>query len=385
MAAISVYRWWVVQFALLAMIAVSTAFVVEIADPQQAHAQSSVRPPANAVGGAPQGGEVPGGSMGNLSDSETWRAIRKGITGTVSIPDKQAGQLVQSEGDNWRAIKNGPIATWGALGLAGMLILLTLFYLARGKIMVDHGMSGRTITRFRDIERMGHWLLAVSFIILAVTGLNIIYGKHVLLPVLGPEIFATITMAGKWLHNYVAFAFMVSLVLVFVLWVKHNFPNRYDLQWLLKGGGMFVKGSHPPAKKFNAGQKILFWLVILGGVSISLSGIALLFPFQTKMFADTFAILNVLGFNLPTELTPLQEMQLATAWHAIVSLFLIVIVIAHIYIGSIGMEGAFDAMGTGEVDENWAKEHHSVWAKEEIQARGKGGGKAPAGATAPAE
>ncbi|MEM9670940.1 MAG: formate dehydrogenase subunit gamma [Pseudomonadota bacterium] len=385
MAAISVYRWWVVQFALLAMIAVSTAFVVEIADPQQAHAQSSVRPPANAVGGAPQGGEVPGGSMGNLSDSETWRAIRKGITGTVSIPDKQAGQLVQSEGDNWRAIKNGPIATWGALGLAGMLILLTLFYLARGKIMVDHGMSGRTITRFRDIERMGHWLLAVSFIILAVTGLNIIYGKHVLLPVLGPEIFATITMAGKWLHNYVAFAFMVSLVLVFVLWVKHNFPNRYDLQWLLKGGGMFVKGSHPPAKKFNAGQKILFWLVILGGVSISLSGIALLFPFQTKMFADTFAILNVLGFNLPTELTPLQEMQLATAWHAIVSLFLIVIVIAHIYIGSIGMEGAFDAMGTGEVDENWAKEHHSIWAKEAIQERGKGRGKAPDGATAPAE
>ena len=152
MAAISGYRWWVVQFALLAMIAVSTTFVVEIADPQQAHAQSSVRPPANAVGGAPQGGEVPGGSMGNLSDSETWRAIRKGITGTVSIPDKQAGQLVQSEGDNWRAIKNGPIATWGALGMIGMLILLTLFYLARGKIMVDHGMSDGLASAERDIR-----------------------------------------------------------------------------------------------------------------------------------------------------------------------------------------------------------------------------------------
>ena len=386
MTAVSRCRWWVVQLAVLAMIALSTTFALEIADPQQAQAQSNVRPPANAVGsGAPQGGAVPGGSMGNLSDSETWRAIRKGISGTVSIPDKQAGQLVQSEGDNWRAIKNGPIATWGALGLAGMLILLTLFYLARGKIMVDHGMSGRTITRFRDIERMGHWLLAVSFIILAITGLNIIYGKHVLLPVLGPEIFATITQAGKWLHNYVAFAFMVSLVLVFVLWVKHNFPNKYDLQWILKGGGMFVKGSHPPSKKFNAGQKILFWLVILGGLSISLSGIALLFPFQTTMFADTFAILNVLGFNLPTDLSLLQEMQLATAWHAIASLFLIIVVIAHIYIGSIGMEGAFDAMGTGEVDENWAKEHHSIWAKEAIQSRGKGRGKGGAKAAAPAE
>ncbi|MDA7946861.1 MAG: formate dehydrogenase subunit gamma [Hyphomicrobiaceae bacterium] len=386
MTAISRCRWWVAQLAVLAVIALSTTFALEIADPQQVQAQSSVRPPAGAVQPAtPQGGEVPGGSMGNLSDSETWRAIRKGIQGNVSIPDKKAGQLVQSEGDNWRAFKNGPIATWGALGLAGMLLLLTLFYLARGRIMVDHGMSGRTITRFGDIERMGHWLLAVSFIILALTGLNIIYGKHVLLPVLGAEAFAAITAAGKWLHNYVAFAFMASLVLVFVLWVKHNFPNRYDLEWLLKGGGMFAKGSHPPAKKFNAGQKILFWLVILGGISISLSGIAMLFPFQTAMFADTFAILNLFGFNLSTDLTPLQEMQLATAWHAIVSLFLIVVVIAHIYIGTIGMEGAFDAMGSGEVDENWAKEHHSVWAKEAIQARGKGRSRAGAKAAAAAE
>ncbi len=390
MKAVSRCRWWVVQLAVLAMIAVGTTFALEIADPQQSHAQSSVRPPANAVGsGAPQGGEVPGGSMGNLSDSETWRAVRKGIQGTVSIPDKQAGQLVQSEGDNWRAFKNGPIATWGVIGLAGMVILLTLFYLARGRIMVDHGMSGRTITRFRDIERMGHWLLAVSFIILAISGLIITYGKYFILPVLGPAVFAEIARVSKWSHNYVAFAFMVSLVMIFVLWIKENFPNKYDLQWLARGGGMFVKGSHPPSKKFNAGQKILFWLVILGGTLLSLTGIAMLFPFQTSMFAGAFAILNVFGLGLPTDLTPLHEMQLATAWHTIVALVLIVVVIAHIYIGSIGMEGAFDAMGTGEVDENWAKEHHSIWAKEAIQsrgkARGKGRRKGGAKAAAPAE
>ncbi len=376
MTAISRCRWWVVQLAVLALIALGTTFALEIADPQQAQAQSSVRPPAGAVTqgapGGPVGGEVPGGSMGNLSDSETWRAIRKGVQGTVSIPDKNAGQLVQSEGDNWRAMKNGPISTWGVIGLAAMLILLTLFYLARGKILVDHGMSGRTITRFGDIERMGHWLLAVSFIILAITGLNITYGKYFLLPVLGKPAFATIAGAGKWLHNYVAFAFMAALAMIFVLWIKENFPNKYDFQWLLKGGGMFVKGSHPPSKKFNAGQKILFWLVILGGLSLALSGIALLFPFQTSMFADTFAILNVFGFGLSTDLTPLQEMQLATTWHTIIALVLIVVVIAHIYIGTIGMEGAFDAMGTGEVDENWAKEHHSVWAKDTIKSRSKG-------------
>ena len=390
MMAISKGRWWVVQLAVLAMIAVGTTFALEIVDPHQAHAQSNVRPPAGAVQSAtPQEGEVPGGALGNLSASETWRAIRQGGRGTVSIPDKQAGQYIQSEGELWRGIKKGPVSTWGVIGLAGVVLLLVLFYLARGRIMVDHGMSGRTITRFRDIERMGHWLLAVSFIILAVSGLIISYGRYFMMPVLGPEFFAEVARVSKWSHNYVAFAFMVSLVMVFVLWIKENFPNKYDLQWLARGGGMFVKGSHPPSKKFNAGQKILFWLVILGGILLSLTGIAMLFPFQTSMFAGAFAILNVFGLGLPTDLTPLQEMQLATLWHTVVSFVLIMVVVAHIYIGTIGMEGAFDAMGSGEVDENWAKEHHSIWAKEVIQsrgtARGKGRRKGGAKAAAPAE
>jgi formate dehydrogenase subunit gamma len=136
--------------------------------------------------------------------------------------------------------------------------------------------------------------------------------------------------------------------------------------WLAKGGGLFVKGSHPPAWKFNAGQKILFWLVMLGGLSLSLSGLALMFPFQTALFAKTFALVNMLGFKLPTDLTPIQEMQYATSWHGIVALGLIVVVIGHIYIGTLGMQGAFSAMGSGQVDVNWAKEHHSLWAEREI-------------------
>ena len=348
MTAVSRCRCWVAQLAILALIALGTTFATQMFDPQYAQAQSSVRPPANATTNA-TGGIVPGMARSSDSASEIWRAVRKGVKGTVSIPDKKAGLLVQSEGDSWRAIRNGPIATWGAIGLAGIVSLLALFYLARGKILVDHGLSGRTITRFGDIERIAHWLLAGSFIILAVTGLNITYGKYFLLPVLGKVAFAALSAGGKWLHNYVAFAFMAGLVMVLVLWIKDNFPNKHDFEWIAKGGGMIVKGVHPPAKKFNAGQKILFWLVIWGGLGLSLTGIALLFPFQ---------------FDFPAGMESIQQMQFATTWHAIIALVLTVVVIAHIYIGTLGMEGAFDAMGTGEVDENWAKEHHSVWAKE---------------------
>ncbi|MDH3581149.1 MAG: formate dehydrogenase subunit gamma [Hyphomicrobiales bacterium] len=348
-------RKYLAYLAALVLVAFSAALVLEIADPRQANAQSSVRPPTGATTNV-TGGNVPGEALGNISDSEMWRAVRKGIKGNVSIPDKKAGQLVQSEGDNWRALKNGPLANYGAWGLLGVVVLLLLFYLLRGKIKVDHGMSGKTVTRFADLERTGHWLLAVSFIILAITGLNITYGKYFLLPVIGKSAFASLAAGGKWLHNYVAFAFMAGLVTILVLWIKENFPNAHDLKWLAQTGGMFQKGVHPPAKKFNAGQKILFWLVIWGGLGLSLTGIALMFPFQ---------------IDFPGGMEPIQQMQFMTTWHAIIALVLIIVVIAHIYIGTIGMEGAFDAMGTGKVDQNWAKEHHSIWAEEVVGSKRK--------------
>ena len=72
--------------------------------------------------------------------------------------------------------------------------------------------------------------------------------------------------------------------------------------------------------------------------------------------------------TLETALSPQEEMQYAQLWHAIVSFVLMAIVLAHIYIGSVGMEGAYDAMGSGEVDLNWAREHHSLWV-EEVEAK----------------
>jgi formate dehydrogenase subunit gamma len=343
---------------------------------------SSVRPPPGAsIPGGP--GVVQPERPGNY-DGELWRRVREGQKGLVSIPDKKAAQLVQSDGEAWRNFRNGPLPTYGAWALGAVIVLLAAFLLVRGRIRVEHGWAGRTITRFTDVERFGHWLLATSFIILALTGLNVLYGRYLLLPLVGSEAFAALSQAAKWLHNYVAFAFMIGLALTFVVWLRHNFPSWRDIVWLAKGGGLLVKGVHPPAWKFNAGQKILFWLVMLGGLSLSLSGIALLFPFQTALFAKTFAALNVLGFGLPTELTPVQEMQYATTWHGIVALGLTVVIIAHIYIGTLGMEGAFSAMGSGEVDVNWAREHHSLWAEREIE-RTEGAAEAGAARPIPAE
>jgi len=321
---------------------------------------------------AQTGGNVPGDSLGNTSDSELWRDIRRGVPGTVSLPNQQGAVMVQSEGESWRALRNGLLSEYGGWALGGILVLLAIFLALRGRIRTDSGLSGRKVLRFNGIERFAHWTLATSFIILALTGLNMLYGRYVILPVLGQDFFATITIWGKYAHDYVAFAFMASLIMIVVIWIAENLPNRHDFMWLIRGGGLFVKGSHPPSRRFNAGQKILFWLVVLGGISISLSGLALLFPFELFFFAGTFEALNLVGFDLPTDLTPLQETQLSQIWHAIVGLALTVLIIAHIYLGTIGMEGAFDAMGTGEVDENWAKEHHKLWYDEVARSPAEG-------------
>jgi formate dehydrogenase subunit gamma len=347
-----------------------------------ATAQTSLAP-SSAPEASPVGGAVPGDALGTTSDADYWRAVRHGIQGNVSIPDKKAGTLVQSEGEAWRSFRNGPLTLYASWALLGTIVVLGLFYAIRGRIRIEHGRSDKTITRFKAVERFGHWMLGVSFIILGLTGLNILYGRYVLKPVIGDGAFGFLTQMGKYLHNYLAFAFMAGLAMIFVMWVRHNLPDRTDIKWLLQGGGIFSKKLHPPAKKFNAGQKVIFWSVIIGGVSLSVSGWALLFPFTTHFFAGTFDKMNLIfGTELPTALTALQEQQLNALWHSIMAVFMICVILAHIYIGSIGMEGAFDAMGTGEVDLNWAKEHHSIWVEEHLadihKTSGSGGAPAPA-------
>ena len=367
----------------------------------EAMAESSVRPPDNAVTNAPASpGDArvpdavapPGGAptapldiLGPNSDPTLWGEIRQGSSFTVSIPDKKSATLVQSYGVAWKNTRSGagPLRKYGSMSVFAILALLFVFFLYRGRIRVEHGFSGDLIERFKPVERFGHWLLAGSFILLALTGLIMLYGRDLLIPLFGKENFAALAEMGKWVHNNVAWAFILGLVMVFVMWVFHNLPSMNDLKWLAKGGGLFSEGVHPPSRKFNAGQKIIFWAVILLGASVSLSGVSLLFPYEMPVFAVTFDILNsvgaeaVWGAPLATDLTPLEEMQYAQIWHAMVALAMVVIVIAHIYIGSLGMEGAFDAMGSGMVDRNWAEEHHGLWVEEEdAKARSSGSGAA---------
>ena len=286
----------------------------------------------------------------------------------------------------WLKFRSGPLLEYGSWLLGGMLALLALFYLIRGRIRIEGEKTGRTITRFNAFERFGHWLFAGSFLLLAVSGLITLFGRKLLIPAFGHDAFSTLAIASKWAHNNVAWAFMAGLMIVILNWTLNNIPNRYDLIWLAKGGGLFSKGSHPPAKKFNAGQKIIFWACVVLGLSISASGLSLLFPFEMPMFAKTFQHLNAWGLPelvglapLPETLAPHEEMQFAQLWHAIVAFVFIAIILAHIYLGTIGMEGAFDAMGTGEVEEQWAREHHGLWV-DEVKAR-----EATRGAATPAE
>lgn len=305
------------------------------------------------------------GTNGGRSDADIYRAIRYNeIDPTLQQRGPAAGVLIQDAGMPWYQLREGPMITYGGGALLAILALLVVFYFARGKIMIDGGPAGTTIERFKAVERFGHWLLAGSFVALGVTGLVTLMGRKFLIPVMGPEAFATMAAGSKWIHNNIAWAFMLGLVMTFVMWVAHNIPNKLDWQWIKAGGGIFTK-AHPSAKKFNAGQKIIFWTVMLLGLSVSLSGLSLLFPFEMPMFAKTFALMNsVLGTDFPTVLAPHEEMQYANIWHSIVAFVMMVAIIAHIYIGSVGMEGAFDAMGNGQVDLEWARQHHDLWVAE---------------------
>ncbi len=316
------------------------------------------------------------GTLGGASDPDLWRAFRYGsadITTQARVP--AATTLMQDGGMWWLEFRQGPLLTLAAILLGGTLVALGVFYFFRGPVMIDGEKTGRTIVRFEAFERFGHWLLASSFLLLGLTGLITLIGRKVLIPVFGHDSFSFLAVASKWVHNNVSWAFIVALVIVFVAWVVHNIPDRTDLNWLAKGGGLFG-GGHPPAKKFNAGQKLIFWAVIILGGSISVSGLSLLFPFEFHIFGHTFSILNQMGVlgwfgfgELPYPLQPQEEMQYAQLWHALVSLVLTAIIFAHIYLGSVGMEGAFDAMGKGEVEEQWAREHHSLWADEVLNAK----------------
>jgi formate dehydrogenase subunit gamma len=231
----------------------------------------------------------------------------------------------------------------GAIAILGMLAVLVIFYLTRGMVRIQGGRSGRTIVRFSGFERFVHWMTATCFIILAISGLNITFGRPLLLPLIGFEAFSAWSQWAKYAHNYLSFPFTIGVILIFLMWIGGNIPNRVDVRWLKEGGGIIGHG-HPPAYRFNAGQKAIYWIVVIGGGAVAITGYQLMFPFYV---------------------TNIEGMQLAQIVHAVVGVLFVAVMLAHIYIGTIGMEGAFEAMGEGTVDLNWAKEHHSLWLEEQ--------------------
>lgn len=280
----------------------------------------------------------------NMPSEAAEAELMRQLTGRASIPDTQAATLIQPAGREWRDFHNRTLAWVGGVAVLGIIGALGLFFFSRGRIRIEGGPSGQTIQRFNIFERANHWMVASTFIILGLSGLNLTFGRHLLLPLVGPEAFTFVSQWGKYAHNFLSFPFTLGLVVMFFIWVKDNIPNARDITWFKMGGGLIGKG-HPEAARFNGGQKVVFWITVLGGGVVAASGYFLIFPFVG---------------------TDIAGMQLSHIIHSLLSVLMIAAMLAHIYIGSIGMEGAIDAMSSGQVDVKWAREHHSLWVEEEM-------------------
>jgi len=304
-----------------------------------ANAQS-VRPPDNAVNQPEQERIGTSNTLGPNSQSDYWRALRHG-KGGLSTSGQAGSRLIQSQGEDWRLIRKQYIIKYSGWLLAGVLGLLVLFFVLRGRIRLKGGRSGKTISRFSLAHRTAHWFMASVFIMLGLSGLIILLGRSVLAPLIGKTAHAIITSAAMQGHNLFGPLFIIALLWLFYLFVPGNFFKLVDLKWLAKGGGLI--GGHASAGHYNFGEKVWFWVVGIAGLLISITGMLLEFPWLV---------------------TDMQLLQLSTIVHAIAAVGLIAFAFGHIYIGTIGMEGALDSMTTGDVDVNWAKEHHDLWYEE---------------------
>jgi formate dehydrogenase subunit gamma len=289
----------------------------------------------------PDGAPNPTASV--TSERDLFKQVPR-IEGRIDIPDEKASVLIQPAGRAWDYFHEVLLHWGGAIVILGTIVFLGLAYLVIGRIRIAEGRSGKKILRFKAFERFSHWLTAVSFVVLGLSGLNITFGKILLLPVVGSDNFSDISQVAKYVHNFTSFSFVVGLVLITLIFFRDNIFSKVDLEWLKQGGG-FIKNKHAPAGRFNLGEKLVYWLSVAAGVAVSVSGFLLLFPFYG---------------------TEIAEMQLTQVVHAVVAVLFVALILAHIYIGTLGMEGAFEAMGTGQVDLNWAKEHHDRWLAQQL-------------------
>jgi formate dehydrogenase subunit gamma len=282
-----------------------------------------------------------------LNNAPLWKEIRSGIPQTTSLPGRETNILIQPEGQTWRAARV-PIATIGGFLFVSALLVFFVFYLWRGPIRIHGTPTGRLIERFSVVERTVHWTVAISFTLLGITGLILTFGKTVLLPLIGYTLFSWLAIASKNVHNFVGPVLVVALPIMIVLFMHENFPRAGDGVWLRKVGGM-ISGEHVPSGKANAGQKILFWLmVVILGLTLCVTGLVLNFPNfdQTR-----------------------QTMQIANVIHLVAGVGAVILLAGHIYLGTIGMVGAWEAMRYGYVDETWAKEHHEYWYNDVMAGR----------------
>ena len=305
---------------------------------------------------------VPINPQADVVDQQTLLRKSPRIQGEINQLDPRARVLVQPAGRTWDYFHQVVLRWIGAIAIIGTLAALAAAYFFLGRLRIAAGRSGRKILRFKPFERTAHWLTAVSFVVLAITGLNITFGKALLLPLIGPDAFSAFSQYAKYTHNYVSFAFVIGLALIVAIFIKDNIPDHTDIEWFKQGGG-FIKSKHAPARRFNAGEKLVFWGALGMGVLVAVSGYLLLFPFYV---------------------TDIFGMQIAQGVHAVIAILFIALILGHIYIGTLGMEGAFEAMWTGEVDYNWAKEHHDLWLEEQL-ANGRPGPRQKLPSAAPAE
>ena len=271
-----------------------------------------------------------------------WRDVREGENPyqTTQVRGVDTNILVQPSGETWREIRNGPISLYGGILLIVVPLLIFAFYQWKGPLRLHGRPTGRLIERFSDWDRIVHWATAISFVILAVSGLIILFGKYVVLPVFGYTLFSWLAIIAKNLHNFVGPLFVFCTLVMFVTFVRDNVWRKFDWNWVRKGGG-FTTGEHVPSGRFNAGEKAWFWFgVTLLGIVVSVSGLILDFP----------------NFDQTRSL-----MQQANVVHAIAAVLYMAMSLGHIYLGTVGAEGAYEAMRHGLVDEAWAKEHHEIW------------------------
>jgi formate dehydrogenase subunit gamma len=290
------------------------------------------------------------------NNAPMWRQVGQGVTGYSSLPLSQApeaGNLIQkfvqypgsrltNAGEAWRQVRNQYLIPYGGALLLIVLGAIALFYWRKGTIELHGQETGRKIERFTPFERSAHWANAIAFCALAISGIVMAFGKFFILPVIGTALFGWLTYALKNIHNFAGPLFAVSLVIVIVTFVRDNIPSKEDLTWVLKGGGL-VSGTEVPSHRFNAGEKILFWSgVFFLGLVVVASGL-------------------VLDKVIPGLVYERGTMQISHMVHAVATFLMMTMFLGHIYMGTIGMRGAYSAMRDGYVDETWAKEHHELW------------------------